>query len=215
MEPFVRVTGIAAPLPIDNVDTDAIIPSRETQSVARTGYGEKLFANWRYQPGTRIVQPDFVLNRSPFDRSVVLVSGRNFGCGSSREAAVWALAQFGIRSVIAESFGTIFRNNCVRNGVLPIALPIGTVETMMAMLEAQTVSVTVDLERCVVVAPDGVEHDFTIDPIEREMLLTGADEIAITLKRRDEIEAFRERDRLARPWVYQETNALHARKATA
>ena len=210
MEPFVRVNGIAAPLPIDNVDTDAIIPSRETQSVARTGYAEKLFANWRYQPGTRIVQPDFVLNREPFDRAVILVSGRNFGCGSSREAAVWALAQFGIRSVIAESFGAIFRTNCIRNGVLPIVLPIAVIEDALAQLAQGSARIEIDLERCDVTLPDATRHLFSMDPLEREMLLAGADEIAVTLKRRSQIEAFRARDRLVRPWVYQEESARQA-----
>ena len=212
MEPFVRVSGIAAPLPIDDVDTDAIIPSRETQSVARTGYAEKLFANWRYRPGTRIVQPDFVLNRPPFDRAVILVSGRNFGCGSSREAAVWALAQFGIRGVIAESFGAIFRTNCVRNGVLPVVLPIAAVEDALRQLEQGLTRVEIDLERCEVTMPDATRRPFSVDPLEREMLLSGADEIAVTLKRRPQIEAFRARDRAARPWVYQESPAARAQE---
>ena len=215
MEPFVRVTGIAAPLPIDNVDTDAIIPSRETQSVARTGYAEKLFANWRYQPGTRVKQPGFVLNRAPFDHAEILVAGRNFGCGSSREAAVWALAQFGIRSIVAESYGTIFRNNCIRNGVLPIVLPIEVVEAALAQLQGDRPELTVDLERCTVVLPDATEHAFAIDRLEREMLLTGANEIAITLKRRAEIDAFRARDALARPWVYAAAAASTPEKASA
>lgn len=203
MEPFTRVTGIAAPLAIDDVDTDAIIPSRETQSVARTGYAEKLFANWRYEPGTRVSKPDFVLNQPPFDHAVILVSGRNFGCGSSREAAVWALAQFGIRCVIAESFGTIFRNNCIRNGLLPIRLPIDEVESILGLLQTSEAKLTVDLERCLVTDPLGRDHVFVLDPIDREMLLTGADEIAITLKRRPQIESFRARDRAERPWVYE------------
>ena len=214
MEPFVRLTGIAAPFPIDNVDTDAIIPSRETQSVVRTGYGEKLFANWRYQPGTREIRPEFVLNKAPFDKAVILVSGRNFGCGSSREAAVWALAQFGIRSVVAESFGTIFRNNCIRNGVLPVILPIEVIEDALRQLETEIPVLIVDLERCVVTLPDGAPHDFLIDPLERKMLLSGADEIAITLKRRDAIDAFRSRDHVARPWVYQERNPSPGREVT-
>ena len=203
MESLIRVTGVAAPLPIDDVDTDAIIPSRETQSVARTGYAEKLFANWRYQPGTRIPQPDFVLNRPPFDHAAILVAARNFGCGSSREAAVWALAQFGIRCVIAESYGTIFRNNCVRNGVLPVTLPIDLVETLLEQLKGGSPSVTVDLEACIVIAPDGGRYPFAIEPLDREMLLTGADEIALTLKRREQIDAYRARDRTTRPWVYK------------
>lgn len=205
MQPFTRVEGIAAPLPIDNIDTDALIPSRETQSVARTGYGEKLFANWRYEAGTRNPKPDFILNQAPFDHASILVGGRNFGCGSSREAAVWALSQFGIRSVVAESFGTIFRNNCIRNGLLPIVLPLGTVEIILDQLAsgASAPRLAIDLEACTVQIPDGQVHGFTLDALERELLLTGADEITVTLKRRDLIEAFRARDRVARPWIYQ------------
>lgn len=204
MEPFVRIEGVAAPMPIDNVDTDAIIPSRETQSTARTGYGEKLFANWRYQPGTRQVQPDFVLNRPRYAGAQALVAGRNFGCGSSREAAVWSLSQFGIRAVVAESYGAIFRNNCIRNGVLPVSLPIEAVEALLAELQDEAVAprLAVDLEACTVRSPSGAVHRFEIGTLEREMLLEGADEIALTLKKRDRIEAFRARDRALRPWVY-------------
>jgi 3-isopropylmalate/(R)-2-methylmalate dehydratase small subunit len=202
MRPFTHVAGVAAPLPIDNVDTDAIIPSRETQSVARSGYAEKLFANWRYRPGTREVNPGFVLNNPPFDRAVILVAGRNFGCGSSREAAVWALAQFGIRAVIAESFGSIFRNNCVRNGLLPVVLQVPVVERLLAELRGGRLLVAVDLARCVVTGPDGSEYGFSVDPLEREMLLAGVDEIEVTLQRRELIEAYRRTDRQVRPWVY-------------
>ena len=203
MEPFTKLTGLAAPLAVDNVDTDAIIPSRETQSTARTGYGEKLFANWRYQPGTRTPDPGFVLNRAPFDRAQILVSGRNFGCGSSREAAVWALMQFGFRAVIAESYGTIFRNNCIRNGLLPVALPMPAIEALLAQLaRGDGARIEVDLEACRVRGPDGQVHAFEIGVLDREMLLSGADEIGLTLRRRAEIEAFRAADRRARPWIY-------------
>jgi 3-isopropylmalate/(R)-2-methylmalate dehydratase small subunit len=204
MEPFVRIRGVAAPMPIDNVDTDSIIPSRETQSTARTGYGEKLFANWRYQSGTRVEQPDFVLNRPRYAGAQLLVAGRNFGCGSSREAAVWALAQFGIRAVVAESYGAIFRNNCMRNGLLPVALPIAAVEAILAEVAdaGRAPIMEVDLESCVVTAPSGAAHRFEIGALDRDMLLEGADEIALTLKKRPMIEAFRMQDRAWRPWVY-------------
>ena len=202
MEPFTLVTGIAAPLLRDNIDTDAIIPSRETQSVARTGYGEKLFANWRYTPGTRIENPDFVLNREPYRQAKILISRDNFGCGSSREAAVWSLAQFGMRCVIAESFGNIFRNNCIRNGFLPVVLPADAITALVAQVETGA-QVTVDLQRCEVRAPDGQGWPFAIGALERDMLLEGLDEVALTLKRRAEIEAFQARDRLARPWIYE------------
>jgi 3-isopropylmalate/(R)-2-methylmalate dehydratase small subunit len=207
MEPFVRLKGVAAPLPIDNVDTDAIIPSRETQSVSRSGYGEKLFANWRYLPGTRVINADFVLNQAPFALAQILVAGRNFGCGSSREAAVWALSQFGIRCAIAPSFGTIFRNNCIRNGLLPVVLPIEVVEPLLSDLEAciGEAIVEIDLQACTVTGPDGAIHGFEIGALDRKMLLSGADEIAMTLQKRGLIEAFRIMDRAQRPWVYQDS----------
>jgi 3-isopropylmalate/(R)-2-methylmalate dehydratase small subunit len=205
MEVFNRLSAIAAILPIDNVDTDAIIPSRETQSVVRTGYGKKLFANWRYRPGgTYDPDPNFVLNRAPFDRAEILVSGRNFGCGSSREAAVWSLWQFGIRCIIAESYGTIFRNNCIRNGLLPVSLPITQLESLITHLQSVPPEATlvVDLKDCTVRTATGETYHFEIGSFDRDMLLSGADEIAVTLKRLPAIEAFRAHDRDLRPWIY-------------
>jgi 3-isopropylmalate/(R)-2-methylmalate dehydratase small subunit len=210
MEIFERLEGVAALLAADNVDTDAIIPSKETQSVARTGYGKKLFANWRYLPGGDYnPNPEFVLNRPPFDKANILVSGRNFGCGSSREAAVWSLWQFGIKCVIAESFGTIFRNNCIRNGLLPVSLPISQLERLQDELRhAPEALISVDLRDCIVNGPSGEKYPFSIGSFDREMLLNGADEVAVTLKRRGEIEAFRQRDRNLRPWVYDPKETL-------
>jgi 3-isopropylmalate/(R)-2-methylmalate dehydratase small subunit len=202
VKPFVLVDGIAAPFPRDNVDTDALIPSRETQSVVRTGYGEKLFANWRYQPGTRIEQPDFVLNREPYRHADLLIAGRNFGCGSSREAAVWSLEQFGIRCVVAQSFGSIFRNNCIRNGVLPVVLDEAESSRLMAQAEQPDARFTVDLARTTIVDAEGAEVAFSIDPLEQEMLLAGLDEVELTLRRRAAIEAFQRRDREERPWIW-------------
>jgi 3-isopropylmalate/(R)-2-methylmalate dehydratase small subunit len=202
VKPFVLVDGIAAPFPRDNVDTDALIPSRETQSVVRTGYGEKLFANWRYQPGTRIEQPDFVLNREPYRHADLLIAGRNFGCGSSREAAVWSLEQFGIRCVVAQSFGSIFRNNCIRNGVLPVVLDEAESSRLMAQAEQPDARFTVDLARTTIVDAEGAEVAFSIDPLEQEMLLAGLDEVELTLRRREAIEAFQRRDREERPWIW-------------
>jgi 3-isopropylmalate/(R)-2-methylmalate dehydratase small subunit len=203
LDPLTRAEGIAAPLPIDNVDTDAIIPSRETQTVSRDGYGERLFANWRYEPGTRIVNPSFVLNREPFDHAVIMVTGANFGCGSSREAAVWALKQFGIRCVIAPSFGAIFYNNCVRNGLLPVVLS-GTQTACINRAAARAEAVRVDLERMVVLLADGEQFNFYLAARDREMLLTGADEIEFTLRLSRQIEKFRARDQVDRPWLYRE-----------
>ena len=204
MEKFTRLTAIAAPLLRINVDTDAIIPSREMKKVAKTGLAEGLFAGWRYrEPGSRVEDPEFILNRAPYRQAKILLSGANFGCGSSREHAVWALHEWGIRAVIAPSFGAIFQGNCVRNGILPVALEQGIVERLAAWVEAAPAKnlLTVDLERCTVTAADAV-HSFSIAPADREMLLEGLDAIALTMKRDDEILAFQARDRLRRPWIY-------------
>jgi 3-isopropylmalate/(R)-2-methylmalate dehydratase small subunit len=203
MTPFTRHIGKVARLDRDNIDTDAIIPSRETQSVVRTGYGAKLFANWRYSAG-REENPQFVLNQEPYRRAVILLAGRNFGCGSSREAAAWALVQFGIRCVIAQSFGGIFRNNCIRNGLLPVALTESEVLDIQRMIaeEAGSAELTVDLvDQSVRYRGGGVAH-FEIDPGERAMLLEGLDEIELTLKRREAIAAFAAAHRKSHPWVY-------------
>ncbi len=155
MEAFVRIEGIAAPLHRPNIDTDAIIPSREITSPGREGYGEKLFAPWRYLGPDRRENPDFVLNRAPFRAAPILIAGENFGCGSSREMAAWALRQFGIRVVVAPSFGAIFRSNCLRNGILPVALPAATVAALAARAEAGDLVLAVDLGSCAVTTPDG------------------------------------------------------------
>ena len=147
MEPFVRVEGIAAPLHRANIDTDAIIPSREITSPGREGYGEKLFSPWRYLGPDRRENPDFVLNRAPFRAAPILIAGDNFGCGSSREMAVWALRQFGIRAIVAPSFGAIFRANCMRNGILPVVLPAATVAGARRAGRAGELVLEVDLGR--------------------------------------------------------------------
>lgn len=201
MQPFTRVRGIAAPMPRDNVDTDAIIPSRESTSVSRDGYGERLFANWRYQPETRVENPDFILNETRFRRAVALIAGHNFGCGSSREAAVWSLSQFGIRSVIAKSFGEIFRKNSVGNGLLPIVLDEAAVDTLTRWATDHAEPITIDLVDCRVVAGCG-GWLFTLDPLDREVLLEGLNPIDLTLKSRDQITAFQARDADDRPWIY-------------
>ena len=203
MEQFVRVEGIAAPLHRPNIDTDAIIPSREITSPGREGYGEKLFAPWRYLGPDRRENPDFVLNRAPFRAAPILIAGENFGCGSSREMAVWALRQFGIRVVVAPSFGAIFRSNCLRNGILPVVLPAATVTGLAARAEAGDLVLAVDLGTCTVTVPDGAVLKFPIEAREREMMLEGLDDIALTLKRKGDIEAFQARDREARPWVWR------------
>lgn len=201
-EPFRRVTSVAAPLMRINIDTDAIIPSREMKRVSKHGLADGLFAGWRYrEPGSREPDPDFVLNRAPYRDAEILLAGRNFGCGSSREHAVWALAEWGIRAVIAPSFGGIFRANCVRNGVLPVAMK----EEDMARLteeigEEDPLPVTVDLERRRVSAGE-LEIPFEISDDDRRMLLEGLDPIAATLRSAEAIEAFEARDREARSWA--------------
>ena len=205
MEKFTTLTAVAAPLLRINIDTDAIIPSREMKRVAKEGLSEGLFAGWRYQaPGSREENPDFILNQGPYRRARVLLSGINFGCGSSREHAVWALHEWGIRAVIAPGFGAIFQGNCVRNGIVPVLLDNLTVESLARQVESdpERNQITVDLVQCLVIAPDGTRHGFQLPTADREMLLEGLDSIAVTLKLEAEILAFRDRDRTQRPWIY-------------
>jgi 3-isopropylmalate/(R)-2-methylmalate dehydratase small subunit len=205
MQRFERLTSVAAPLLRANVDTDAIIPSREMRSVAKSGLAEGLFAGWRYTAiGGREPNPQFVLNQPAYAGAQILLSGENFGCGSSREHAVWALLEFGIRAVIAPSFSPIFYSNCIRNGVLPVRLPAAAVAAIATTIaeDPQAQKLTVDLVERRVLAPDGRIHSFTIEPEAREMLLEGLDAIDLTFKSRDDIAAFETRDRLQRPWVY-------------
>lgn len=203
MRAFTRITGIAAPLLRANVDTDAIIPSREMKQVSKKGLAEGLFAGWRYRsPESREPDPEFVLNRQPFDRAVILLAGRNFGCGSSREHAVWALLEWGIRVIIALSFGAIFRANCIRNGLLPVILDESDVEalTERVLQDPEGTPVTVDLVSCRVSARD-IEIRFQVPPRDRQMLLEGLDPVEATLRHLPEIEAFEAADRGLRPWV--------------
>ncbi|CAM3162566.1 3-isopropylmalate dehydratase small subunit [Sphingomonas antarctica] len=196
MTPFTRLTSLAAPLLRDNIDTDTIIPSREMKSTGRTGLADGLFAPWRYQQG-RQPHPEFVLNRPEFADARILVTGANFGCGSSREHAVWALAGWGIRAVIAESFAPIFRNNCVRNGLLPVALDAA------AIAEVAGQEATIDLSAQNVGAV-GQDWPFEIDAESKTMLLEGLEAIDLTLKHQAAITSWTQRDRMARPWVYLE-----------
>ncbi len=194
MTPFTSLTSVAIPLLRDNVDTDAIIPSREMRSTGRTGLADGLFAPWRYlDVDARRPDPAFVLNDARGKGAQILLGGENFGCGSSREHAVWALAEWGIRAVIAPSFAPIFKANCLRNGLLPVELPAADLAwaTVHIDLAAQTVN--------------GV--GFGIDPEPKLMLLEGLDVIALTLKSQGAIHAWETADRAARPWVYLESSA--------
>jgi len=199
--PFTTLTSVAVPILRDNVDTDAIIPSREMKSTGRTGLAEGLFAPWRYSDvAARTPDPTFELNMPEARGGQVILGGANFGCGSSREHAVWALVEYGIRCVIAESFAPIFRANCIRNGVLPIALPRADVDALAWQ------EITVDLPAQTVTAGDAT-HSFTIEDEPRTMLLEGLDVIDLTLKALPAIEAWTDADRTARPWVYLEKTA--------
>lgn len=204
MEAFKSLTAVAAPIVRANVDTDIIIPSREMKSVSKTGLSAGLFAGWRYVAiGSREPNPEFVLNRPEYAAARIVLGGENFGCGSSREHAVWALHEYGFRSVIAPSFSPIFFGNCVRNGIVPVRLPLPIVQSIATWVERDPAVnlVTVDLECSVVRAADQ-SHAFELDPESRDMLLEGLDAIALTLKQRAAIEEFWRRDRLARPWIY-------------
>lgn len=204
MTPFTCLTAVAAPLIRDNIDTDAIIPSREMKSTGKTGLAEGLFAPWRYRtPGGRDPNPEFVLNQPAFASAQMILGGSNFGCGSSREHAVWALAEYGIRAVIAPSFAPIFAGNCTRNGIVPVALPADIV----AEIAADGGPVTVDLEQQRVSLLDGRHWSFEIGAEARAMLLEGLDAIDLTFKNRAEIAAFQAEDRKARPWIYLGENS--------
>jgi len=202
MEAFTTLTGIAAPLPKANVDTDQIIPARFLKSIARTGFGKHLFANFRFrEDGSE--NPDFVLNQEPYRKAEVLIAFENFGCGSSREHAPWALLDFGIRCVIAPDFADIFHNNSFKNGVLPVKLPREVCEQLMedARLGGNA-RITVDLERQVVVRPSGEEIPFVIDPFRRHLLLNGLDDIGQTMQHAPAIDGFEARQKAAQPWLY-------------
>ena len=201
MDEFTTLTGVAAPLPLINVDTDMIIPKQHLKTIRRTGLGRALFDEMRYRDdGSE--NPDFVLNRPAYREAQILVAGGNFGCGSSREHAPWALLDFGIRCVIAPSFADIFHTNCFKNGILPIALPEAQVDALMRDAErGSNARMTVDLEAQTVTSSDGQSFPFEIDPHQRRCLLEGLDDIALTLERAPAIDAFEARAAQSRPWV--------------
>jgi 3-isopropylmalate/(R)-2-methylmalate dehydratase small subunit len=202
MQAFTKLTGIAAPLPKANVDTDQIIPARFLKSISRLGFGKNLFANFRFkEDGSE--NPDFVLNQEPYRKAEVLIAFENFGCGSSREHAPWALLDFGIRCVIAPDFADIFHNNCFKNGVLPVRLPREICEKLMEDAKmGGNARLSVDLERQVVVRPNGEEIPFQIDPLRRHLMLNGLDDIGQTMQHAPAIDSFESRQRAAQPWLY-------------
>ncbi len=203
MEALQAVTGVAAPMLQINVDTDQIIPTAFLGGTDAKGYGAHLFDGWRFR-ADHTPNPDFILNQAPYDRAQILLAGRNFGCGSSRERAPKALREFGFRALVAPSYGGIFFNNCYRNGIVPVELPAEIVQKIadeVAESRGEGV-VTVDLEAKTVVSPSGATFSFEAPALLREMLLRGEDEIAVTLSKRDAIEAFRRADHAARPWAY-------------
>lgn len=204
METFVSVTGVAAPMMQINIDTDQIIPARYLGGTDAKGYGAHLFANARFLPDGQ-PSPAFILNQAPYDHAQVLLADRNFGCGSSRERAPKALREFGIRCVVAPSFGGIFFNNCFRNGLLPVVLPIEAVRQLANQVDASRGSapVTVDLQtQMVIQAESGLRFAFQAPETLRQMLLMGVDEIDQTLAQRATIDAWRQADRARRPWAY-------------
>ena len=212
MQAFTVHTGLAAPMDRDNVDTDAIIPKQFLKSIARSGFGANLFDAWRYldpgepgqDPASRKPNPDFVLNQPRYAGASVLLARSNFGCGSSREHAPWALQQYGFCALIAPSFADIFFNNCFKNGLLPIQLPASQVDKLFdELLAFPGYRLTVDLPRQVVVKPDGSELPFEVQPFRKYCLVGGFDDIGLTLRHQDKIKAF-EAERLARmPWLAQ------------
>jgi len=212
MQAFTVHQGLVAPMDRENVDTDAIIPKQFLKSIARSGFGPNLFDAWRYldpgepgqDPATRQPNPDFVLNQPRYQGASVLLARKNFGCGSSREHAPWALDQYGFRAIIAPSFADIFFNNCFKNGLLPIQLPESQVSQLFdAALAFPGYRLTIDLPRQVVVKPDGGEIPFEVQAFPKYCLVNGFDDIGLTLRHADKIKAF-EAERLARlPWLSQ------------
>ena len=202
MEPFKKLTGVAAPLPLINIDTDMIIPKQFLKTIKRTGLGVNLFAEMRYDDEGK-ENPDFVLNQPAWRKAQILVAGANFGCGSSREHAPWALLDAGIRCVIAPSFADIFYNNCFKNGILPIVLPPEQVDLLMddARRGANAI-ITVDLENQEITGPDGGKIKFDVDPFRKHCLINGLDDIGLTLVKKPKIDTFEDRQKLSEPWLY-------------
>lgn len=206
MEPFDTLTGIAAPLPMANVDTDKIIPARFMKTIKRQGLGANLFDGLRYENGQE--RPDFVLNRPPFRKAQILVTHENFGCGSSREHAPWALLDFGIRAIIAPSFADIFYANCFKNGILPIVLDKAICDLLMEDAELGPNGVmTVNLGDQTIIRPGGERIAFDVDPFRKALLMSGDDDIGLTLRQADGIAAF-ETERRESEWLFPQINTV-------
>jgi len=201
MEKFTKITGIAAPMDLINIDTDMVIPKQYLTTIERTGLGKGLFHEMRYnKDGTE--NPDFVLNKPAYRKATILVAGDNFGCGSSREHAPWALLDFGFRCIIAPSFADIFYNNCFKNGILPIRLPQKSVDSLMEDANrGANATITINLEEEIITRPDGEKIKFSLDEFKKYCLLNGLDDIGLTMENEDKISSF-EKNRLAtQPWL--------------
>jgi len=206
MTPFKTLTATAVPLMRDNIDTDAIIPSREIKSVSKRGLAAALFAGWRYEGASRTENPKFELNDPAYRGAAILLAGENFGCGSSREHAVWALLEYGFRVIVASSFAPIFFDNCINNGLLPATVPASAVRSLAerVICAPRVTAVTVDLGRCVIGTAGATVIPFGIPSNARTRLLEGLDAIDVTLQSAASLDAFHTRDGKERPWVYLE-----------
>jgi 3-isopropylmalate/(R)-2-methylmalate dehydratase small subunit len=201
MEKFTKLTGVVAPLPMINVDTDMIIPKQFLKTIKRTGLGKSLFFEMRYDDSGKEVE-DFVLNKPAYRKAEILIAGDNFGCGSSREHAPWAMLDFGIRCVISIDFADIFYNNCFKNGILPIKLPQKDVDKLMEDAESGVNAIlTVDLENQTINGPDSGEIIFEMDSFRKHCLLNGLDDIGLTMEKADKITAFEEKNKASQPWL--------------
>jgi 3-isopropylmalate/(R)-2-methylmalate dehydratase small subunit len=201
MQKFTTLTGIAAYLPMINVDTDMIIPKQYLKTIKRTGLGKGLFAELRYDE-KGVAHPDFVLHKPPYTQAQILITGENFGCGSSREHAPWALLDFGIRCIIAPSFADIFYNNCFKNGILPITLPQEEIDKLIDdASRGDNARLTIDLEAQEIRGPDGGVIKFDVDPHRKRCLMEGLDDIGLTMEKADAIAEFEVKSRTARPWA--------------
>ncbi|WP_435978737.1 3-isopropylmalate dehydratase small subunit [Psychrobacter sp. DM4] len=220
MQAYNTQTGIVCPLDRANVDTDQIIPKQFLKSIKRTGFGVNLFDEWRYldegvpslgdgqDNSARPINPDFVLNQPRYDGATILLARRNFGCGSSREHAPWALSEYGFRTVIAPSFADIFYNNCFKNGMLPIVLDEEIVDKLMKAVTAnEGYQLTADLERQVVIMPTGEEYAFEVDEFRKHCLLNGLDDIGLTLQKTDDIKEYEQQMMQKTPWIFNQVRA--------